>query len=67
MSLTVRPGSDGFGVSSFLAAAVQLTSTPDPDVNFAAAEEQTELAARRGADLVGLPEHIANEQQYRRQ
>jgi predicted amidohydrolase len=36
-------------VSSFLAAAVQLTSTPDPDANLAAAEEQIELAARRGA------------------
>jgi Predicted amidohydrolase len=46
-------------VSSFLAAAVQLTSTPDPDANFAAAEEQIELAARRGADLVGLPENFA--------
>ena len=59
MSLTVRPDSDGFGVSSFLAAAVQLTSTPDPDANFAAAEEQIELAARRGAELVGLPENFA--------
>ena len=48
--------SPGFGgsVGSFLAAAVQLTSTPDPDANFAAAEEQIELAARRGAELVGL-------------
>jgi hypothetical protein len=27
-------------VSSFLAAALQLTSTSDPDANFAAAEEQ---------------------------
>jgi deaminated glutathione amidase len=46
-------------VSSYLAAAVQLTSTPDPDTNFAAAEEQIELAARRGAELVGLPENFA--------
>ncbi|MGB5133551.1 MAG: carbon-nitrogen hydrolase family protein [Prochlorococcaceae cyanobacterium] len=46
-------------MSSYLAAAVQLTSTPDPDANFAAAEEQIELAARRGADLVGLPENFA--------
>jgi len=46
-------------VSSFLAAAVQLTSTPDPDANLAAAEEQIELAARRGAELVGLPENFA--------
>ena len=34
-------------VGSFLAAAVQLTSTPDPEANFAAAEEQIELAAGR--------------------
>jgi len=46
-------------VGSFLAAAVQLTSTPDADRNFAAAEEQIELAARRGAELVGLPENFA--------
>lgn len=49
----------GDRVSSFLAAAVQLTSTPDPDANFADAEEQIELAARRGAELVGLPENFA--------
>ena len=46
-------------VSSVLVAAVQLTSTPDPDINFAAAEELIELAARRGAELVGLPENFA--------
>jgi deaminated glutathione amidase len=49
----------GQSVGSFLAAAVQLTSTPDPDANFASAEEQIELAARRGAELVGLPENFA--------
>ena len=46
-------------MSSFLAAALQLTSTSDPDVNFAAAEELIELAVRRGAELVGLPENFA--------
>ncbi|MFN5193215.1 MAG: nitrilase-related carbon-nitrogen hydrolase, partial [Cyanobacteriota bacterium] len=46
-------------MSSFLTAAVQLTSSPDPDANLAAAEEQIELAARRGAELVGLPENFA--------
>ena len=46
-------------VTSFLAAALQLTSTPDPEANFAAAEELIDLAARRGADLVGLPENFA--------
>ncbi|TGG87734.1 MAG: carbon-nitrogen hydrolase family protein [Aphanocapsa feldmannii 288cV] len=46
-------------MARYLAAAVQLTSTPDPDTNFAAAEELIDLAARRGADLVGLPENFA--------
>ena len=50
---------ESMAVSSFLAAALQLTSTSDPDANFAAAEEQIELAARRGAELVGLPENFA--------
>lgn len=36
-----------------------MNSTPDPDANFAQAEELIELAARRGADLVGLPENFA--------
>ena len=58
-SLTVRPSSSLRPVSSFLAAALQLTSSPDPDSNFAAAEELIELAARRGAELVGLPENFA--------
>ena len=43
----------------FLAAAVQLTSTSDPETNFSAAEEQIDLAARRGAELIGLPENFA--------
>ena len=46
-------------MTSFLAAAIQLTSTADPEQNFAAAEEQIELAVRRGAELVGLPENFA--------
>ena len=46
-------------MTDFLAAALQLTSTSDPELNFAAAEEQIELAARRGAELVGLPENFA--------
>ena len=46
-------------MSDFLAAAVQLTSTSKPDVNFSAAEEQIELAVRRGAELIGLPENFA--------
>ena len=46
-------------MSDFLAAALQLTSTSNVDANFSAAEEQIELAARRGAELVGLPENFA--------
>ena len=46
-------------MSDFLAAAVQLTSTSDLERNLAAAEEQIELAARRGSELVGLPENFA--------
>ena len=46
-------------MTDFLAAAVQLTSTSQPEVNFARAEEQIELASRRGADLIGLPENFA--------
>ena len=46
-------------VKSFLAAALQCTSTPDPEANFAQIEELIDLAARRGAELVGLPENFA--------
>ena len=46
-------------LSSFLVAALQLTSTPDPEANFAQIEELIDLAARRGAELVGLPENFA--------
>lgn len=46
-------------LTSFLAAALQLTSGPDPEANFAAAEELIELATRRGAELVGLPENFS--------
>ena len=46
-------------MNDFLAAAVQLTSSQDPEANFTAAEEQIDLAARRGAELVGLPENFA--------
>lgn len=46
-------------MSDFLAAAVQLTSGQVPELNFNAAEEQIDLAARRGAELIGLPENFA--------
>tara|TARA_Y100001968_G_C19446160_1_gene765466 strand:- start:4044 stop:4865 length:822 start_codon:yes stop_codon:yes gene_type:complete len=46
-------------VPDFLVAALQLTSTSDIDANLNLAEEQIELASRRGADLIGLPENFA--------
>ncbi|MGA0198128.1 MAG: carbon-nitrogen hydrolase family protein [Prochlorotrichaceae cyanobacterium] len=44
---------------SYLAAAVQMTSLPDVDKNFAQAEEWIDLAVRRGAELIGLPENFS--------
>ncbi|MBJ7898348.1 MAG: carbon-nitrogen hydrolase family protein [Cyanobacteria bacterium RI_101] len=43
----------------YLVAALQMTSQPDLERNLLQAEELIELAARRGADLVGLPENFA--------
>jgi deaminated glutathione amidase len=45
-------------MKSYLAAAIQLTSLPDVDKNLAQAEEFIDLAARQGAELVGLPENF---------
>lgn len=53
------PGQRQVDVTDFLAAAVQLTSSQNPEQNFNAAEEQIDLAARRGAELIGLPENFA--------
>ncbi len=41
-----------------MAAALQLTSTSDVEANFSAAEEQIEVAVRRGSELIGLPENF---------
>lgn len=46
-------------MKSYLAAAVQMTSVPDLQKNLAQAEELIDLAARQGAELVGLPENFA--------
>jgi len=46
-------------LTDFLVAALQITSTSNVEANFAEAEEQIELAARRGAELIGLPENFA--------
>lgn len=43
----------------YLAAAVQMTSLPDLEKNLAQAEDAIELAVRRGAELIGLPENFA--------
>lgn len=46
-------------MKSYLAAALQMTSKPDLSKNLAEAEELIELAVRRGAELVALPENFA--------
>ncbi|MEC4805307.1 MAG: carbon-nitrogen hydrolase family protein [Jaaginema sp. PMC 1079.18] len=46
-------------MNSYLAAAVQMTSTPDVDKNLVEAEELIDLAVRQGAELVGLPENFS--------
>jgi deaminated glutathione amidase len=43
----------------YLAAAIQMTSVPDLHRNLAQAEELIDLAVRRGAALVGLPENFS--------
>jgi deaminated glutathione amidase len=46
-------------MKSYLAAAIQMTSLPDLHRNLAQAEELIELAARRGVELISLPENFA--------
>lgn len=46
-------------MKSYLAAAVQMTSSPDVEQNLSQAEELIDLAVHRGAELVGLPENFA--------
>jgi deaminated glutathione amidase len=46
-------------MKSYLAAAVQMTSLPDLHKNLAKAEELIDLAVRRGAELVALPENFS--------
>jgi deaminated glutathione amidase len=45
-------------MKSYLAAAIQMTSSPDLMANLNQAEELIDLAVRRGAELVGLPENF---------
>ncbi|NEP16431.1 MAG: carbon-nitrogen hydrolase family protein [Leptolyngbya sp. SIO4C1] len=44
---------------SYLAAALQMTSAPNLQKNLAQAEELIDLASRRGAELVTLPENFS--------
>jgi len=46
-------------MKSYIAAAIQMTSRPDLDKNLAEAEELIDLAVRRGAELIGLPENFS--------
>lgn len=44
---------------NYLAAAIQMTSTPNLEKNLGEAEELIDLAVRRGAELVCLPENFS--------
>jgi predicted amidohydrolase len=46
-------------MKSYLAAAIQMTSLPDLQKNLVQAEELIDLAVRRGAELVSLPENFS--------
>lgn len=46
-------------MKSYLAAAVQMNSVPDLQRNLAQAEDLIDLAVRRGAELVCLPENFS--------
>jgi deaminated glutathione amidase len=46
-------------MKSYLAAAIQMTSLPDLHRNLTQAEELIDLAVRRGAELVSLPENFS--------
>lgn len=46
-------------MKSYLAAAIQMTSLPDLPKNLVQAEELIEVAVRKGAELVSLPENFS--------
>lgn len=46
-------------MKAYLAAALQMTSVPDLSRNLAQAEDLIDLAVRRGAELVTLPENFS--------
>jgi deaminated glutathione amidase len=47
-------------MKSYLAAAVQMTSSPNLEQNLSQAEDLIDLAVKRGAELVSLPENFAS-------
>ncbi|NEP62898.1 MAG: carbon-nitrogen hydrolase family protein [Symploca sp. SIO2G7] len=46
-------------MKTYLAAALQMTSVPDLDKNLTQAEELVDLAIRRGAEYITLPENFS--------
>ncbi len=46
-------------MKSYLAAAISMTSTPDVAKNLTQTEDLIELAVRKGAELIGLPENFS--------
>ena len=46
-------------MDSYLAAAVQMNSSPDMQANLSQAEDLIDLAARQGAEIVCLPENFS--------
>ena len=46
-------------MKSYLAAAIQMTSVPDLKKNLSQAEDLIDLAVRRGAEVIGLPENFS--------
>lgn len=46
-------------MKSYLAAAIQMTTLPDLEKNLVEAEELIEIAVRKGAELVSLPENFS--------
>jgi deaminated glutathione amidase len=46
-------------MKSYLAAALQMTSVPDLKKNLSQAEDLIDLAVRRGAEVIGLPENFS--------
>jgi deaminated glutathione amidase len=50
---------DNKAMKSYLAAAIQMTSVPDLKKNLSQAEDLIDLAVRRGAEVIGLPENFS--------